>query len=171
MSDTIQNVQNRFKIGGVEYRLVTDGDPDSDPMCLVSVRALYELVSRIETLLDREVSDDVPTSANTSYLVSSRGIYTGLSKKANIDSAGQVSSTLGHNILYGFLTTKPTGSNYDGKTYYSTYDDKKLLYYVEGVKAYSRSPQKGVAYYNVADKTWYAWNGSTMVALSTLTTP
>jgi hypothetical protein len=169
-NNTIQDVQNRFKIGGVEYRLVTDGDPDSDPKCLVSVSLLRELFSTLESFVGRGVSDAPPTTEGATHLSTSGAIARVVNNKADRDAEKFVSSPLRHNILYGLRSDSPASASYIGKAYFST-GDSKIHYIPKKDTHHKYSPQTGVAYFNVADKTWYAWNGTAMVALNTLTVP
>ena len=169
---TILDVQNRFKIGGVEYRLVTDGDPDSDPKCLVSVSLLRELFSTLESFVGRGVSDAPPTTEGATHLSTSGAIAKVVNNKADRDAEKFVSSPLRHNILYGIRTSDIATAAYAGKAYFNSVD-KKIHYIPKKDTHHKYSPQTGVLYYNVADKKWYAWDSSNevMVAATDLTLP
>lgn len=187
MSTQNKEVQNRFKFGGVEFRLTTDDT--NNPTSLVSMQRLMALIQQIEPFMQLGLFDGVPTAGSFDNIATVKCVYDGLCKIAkDIDTLQLVTLPLAPNVFFGTRSSKLSGStssylkymyfvpnssdnpnNTKGKFYYHTGSSSNLNVEL--------TPQRGRTYYNagapsnaqgateVLAKGWYLWNGSELIAL------
>ena len=164
----ISNVKNKFKFGGVEFRLETDNP--NDPNSLASAARLAELIESVSYVAEHGVFSGIPNFGSYTGVTTAESVYRGLCLIAkSIETFELVTMGLMHNIIYG-IKAKPSG-NLAGKTYFINGNLRYVLNYDDDDHTLNVSPQKGRPYYNAYGTTaypvgWYAWDGSDFKPLS-----
>jgi len=164
----ISNVKNKFKFGGVEFRLETDNP--NDPNSLASAARLAELIESVSYVAEHGVFSGIPNFGSYTGVTTAESVYLGLCLIAkDIGTFNTITMNLMHNVIYG-IKTKPPGST-TGKTYFINNKLRYVRDYDDDDHTLNITPQKGRPYYNAYGTTaypvgWYVWNGSDFKPLS-----
>lgn len=168
----MKELQNKFVYNNETYELPVDDSPKENSSNPVSSKGIYAWVKGLVDFVGKTLTNII--SYGNQNAITSGAVYDALQSKANYDTGSLHLNTATRQSVIKKIVDSQVGTTglVEGTTIFaksyqttstSSANTNKFIYYYKGI-VYVEAPQKYNLYYDLETKSFYYWDGSSLIS-------